>query len=143
MSTTLPQKVATALKPKAKADLLLGINLLEIDEGYARMQMVVTDDHCNFAGSIHGGIIFTLADSAFAYACNSQNIATVAAGCSIEYLAPAFPGDSLTATAKYQGGRGKQGIYDIEINNQDNKLIACFRGKSHSSGKTLVGEIND
>jgi acyl-CoA thioesterase len=86
----------------------------------------------------HGGFIFTLADSAFAYSCNSHNHNAVASGCTIEYLAPAHVGDVLTATAEERALAGRSGIYDIEVSNQAGKRIALFRGKSHRIQGELV-----
>lgn len=116
----------------------LRIALDEIRPGYARMSLTVTEDMVNGHGMCHGGFIFTLADSAFAYACNSHNHNAVASGCSIEYLAPAQIGDVLTAIGEERALAGRSGIYDIEVNNQDGKRIALFRGKSHRIQGELV-----
>ncbi|WP_138380498.1 hydroxyphenylacetyl-CoA thioesterase PaaI [Luteithermobacter gelatinilyticus] len=136
----LVEAIARELSARKTLDDLLGVKLLEMAAGYVKMRMTVTDRMTNFYGSAHGGAIFALADSAFAYACNSGNRITVAAGCSIEYLAPAHPGDVLTATARYRGGVGRQGIYDIDIHNQEGRLIATFRGKSHSTKDSILPE---
>jgi acyl-CoA thioesterase len=85
----------------------------------------------NGHGTCHGGYIFTLADSAFAYACNSYNLTTVAAGCTIDYLAPGREGDVLTAIAQERSASGRTGVYDIEVINQRGEKIALFRGKSY------------
>ena len=116
----------------------LRIALDEIRPGYARMTFCVTEDMVNGHGMCHGGFIFTLADSAFAYSCNSHNHNAVAAGCSIEYLAPAHVGDVLTAVAEERALAGRSGIYDIDVRNQDGKRIAVFRGKSHRIQGELV-----
>ncbi|MBX3647288.1 MAG: hydroxyphenylacetyl-CoA thioesterase PaaI [Rhodocyclaceae bacterium] len=116
----------------------LRIALDEIRPGYARMSLTVTDDMVNGHGMCHGGFIFTLADSAFAYSCNSHNHNAVASGCTIEYLAPAQVGDVLTATAEERALAGRSGIYDIEVSNQAGKRIALFRGKSHRIQGELV-----
>ncbi|MEZ5617010.1 MAG: hydroxyphenylacetyl-CoA thioesterase PaaI [Rhodocyclaceae bacterium] len=116
----------------------LRIALDEIRPGYARMSLTVTDDMVNGHGMCHGGFIFTLADSAFAYSCNSHNHNAVASGCTIEYLAPAHVGDVLTATAEERALAGRSGIYDIEVSNQAGKRIALFRGKSHRIQGELV-----
>jgi acyl-CoA thioesterase len=79
----------------------------------------------------HGGFIFTLADSAFAYACNSYNLNTVASGCAIDFLAPAREGDVLTAHAHESSASGRTGVYDIEVTHQRGEKIALFRGKSY------------
>jgi acyl-CoA thioesterase len=113
------------------ASQALGMLLAEIRPGYARMTMPVRADMLNGHQSCHGGYIFMLADSAFAFACNSHNLNTVGAGCSIDYLAPGRAGDLLTATAREQALSGKTGVYDITVSNQDGRTIALFRGKSH------------
>jgi len=109
----------------------LGMTLDEIRPGYARMSMRVRADMLNGHASCHGGFIFTLADSAFAFACNSHNFNTVGAGCTIDYLAPGREGDILTAEAVEQALAGKTGVYDVTVTNAEGKTIALFRGKSH------------
>jgi acyl-CoA thioesterase len=113
------------------ASQALGIQLAEIRPGYARMTMPVRADMLNGHQTCHGGYIFMLADSAFAFACNSHNHNAVGAGCSIDYLAPGREGDLLTAEAVEQALAGKTGVYDIKVSNQDGRTIALFRGKSH------------
>ena len=116
----------------------LGMQLLEIRPGYARMSMPVRDDMLNGHATCHGGYIFMLADSAFAFACNSHNFNTVGAGCTIDYLAPGRPGDVLVAEAVEQALQGKTGVYDVAVTDQDGRTIALFRGKSHRVNGTLV-----
>jgi acyl-CoA thioesterase len=113
------------------ASQALGMLLAEIRPGYARMTMAVRGDMLNGHQTCHGGYIFMLADSAFAFACNSYNHNTVGAGCTIDYLAPGREGDMLTAEATEQALAGKTGVYDIKVSNQDGRTIALFRGKSH------------
>ena len=122
------------------ASRALGMVLAEIRPGYARMTMPVRADMLNGHQICHGGYIFMLADSAFAFACNSHNHNTVGAGCSIDYLAPGREGDLLTAEAVEQALTGKTGVYDIKVCNQDGRAIALFRGKSHRVGG-LVAEV--
>ncbi len=122
------------------ASQALGMLLDEIRPGYARMSMRVRGDMLNGHATCHGGYIFMLADSAFAFACNSHNFNTVGAGCTIDYLAPGFEGDVLVAEAVEQALQGKTGVYDITVRNQDGRTVALFRGKSHRvSG--MVAEI--
>lgn len=116
----------------------LGMQLLEIRPGYARMSMPVRDDMLNGHATCHGGYIFMLADSAFAFACNSHNFNAVGAGCTIDYLAPGRPGDVLVAEAREQALQGKTGVYDVAVTDQDGRTIALFRGKSHRVNGTLV-----
>jgi acyl-CoA thioesterase len=122
------------------ASRALGMTLDEIRPGYARMSMTIRADMLNGHGTAHGGYIFMLADSAFAFACNSHNFNTVGAGCSIEYLAPGCAGDVLVAEALEQALQGKTGVYDVTVSNCDGRRIALFRGKSHRVGG-LVAEV--
>lgn len=121
------------------ASQALGMLLAEIRPGYARMTMPVRADMLNGHQTCHGGYIFMLADSAFAFACNSHNHNTVGAGCTIDYLAPGREGDLLTAEATEQALAGKTGVYDVKVSNQEGRTIALFRGKSHRvSGMVAV-----
>ena len=134
----LAEAVGREMYRRDRTSHFLRIALDEIRPGYARMSLTVTDDMVNGHGMCHGGFIFTLADSAFAYSCNSHNHNAVASGCTIEYLAPAQVGDVLTATAEERALAGRSGIYDIEVSNQAGKRIALFRGKSHRIQGELV-----
>ncbi|EIW3593776.1 hydroxyphenylacetyl-CoA thioesterase PaaI [Salmonella enterica] len=118
----------------------LGIELIEMDQGFAQMTMAVTPKMLNGHQTCHGGQLFSLADTAFAYACNSQGLAAVASAASIDFLRPAFTGDLLTATAQVKQQGKLTGVYDIEIVNQQQKTVALFRGKSHRIGGTITGE---
>lgn len=113
-----------------RASRALGMELIEVGVGIAKMTMRVRSDMMNGLGTCHGGFIFTLADSTFAFACNSRNHVTVAAGCNIEYLMPAYENDLLTATGQEVALAGRSGIYDIRVENQNGETIATFRGKS-------------
>ena len=118
----------------------MGMELLSCQPGRASMRMVVRPLHLNGHKICHGGFIFTLADSTFAYACNSRNHATVANGCSIEFLRPAHEGDVLTAEGVEQTLSGRHGIYDIRVNNQKGQAVALFRGKSTQISGTVIPE---
>ena len=120
----------------------LGMTLDEIRPGYARMSMRVRGDMLNGHGTCHGGYIFMLADSAFAFACNSHNFNTVGAGCSIDYLAPGREGELLTAQAQEQALSGKTGVYDIVVTNEEGRKVALFRGKSHRVNG-MVAEVGN
>jgi len=134
----LAEAVGRTMYPKDRTLQFLGVTLDEIRPGYARMSLRITENMTNGHGIGHGGFIFTLADSAFAYSCNSHNHNAVASGCSIEFLAPAQVGDVLTAVAEERALAGRSGIYDIDIRDQNGKLIAVFRGKSHRiAGETV------
>lgn len=126
----LAEAAGAAMYSRDRASQALGITLDEIRPGRARMHMTVREDMVNGHDLCHGGLIFTLADSTFAFACNSHNQSTVAAGCSIEFLAPARLGDVLTATGEEQALVGRNGVYDIRVEDQNGQLIAMFRGKS-------------
>lgn len=119
----------------------LGIKIIEMDEGYAQMTMAVSPNMLNGHKTCHGGQLFSLADTAFAYACNSQGLAAVASAASIDFLRPAFVGELLTATARVKQQGKLNGVYDIEITNQQQKTVALFRGKSHRIGGTITGEV--
>jgi acyl-CoA thioesterase len=127
----LAELAGKAMYERDPASQKLGMTLDEIRPGYARMSMRVREDMLNGHGTCHGGYIFMLADSAFAFACNSHNFATVGAGCSIDYLAPGRAGDLLTAVATEQALTGKTGVYDIVVTSHDGRKVALFRGKSH------------
>jgi len=127
----LAERAGKIMYERDPASQGLGMSLDEIRPGYARMSMTVRPDMLNGHASCHGGFIFALADSAFAFACNSHNFVTVGAGCTIDYLAPGREGDRLTAEAVEMSLAGKTGIYDIKVSNQEGKTIALFRGKSH------------
>jgi len=116
----------------------LGLELLEVRAGYARMRMKVRPDFLNGHQICHGGLIFTLADSTFAFACNTYNINTVAAGCSIEFLRPVPADEELTAEATEQTLIGRNGIYDIRVTNRAGETVAMFRGKSAQIRGNLI-----
>jgi len=123
------------------ASQALGMTLAAIRPGYARMRMRVRDDMLNGHGTCHGGYIFMLADSAFAFACNSHNFNTVGAGCTIDYLAPGRVGDVLVAEAVEQALAGKTGVYDVVVTDQDGRKVALFRGKSHRVAGHVVPDL--
>jgi acyl-CoA thioesterase len=102
--------------------------------------MTVRADMIQGHGTCHGGFLFALADSAFAFACNSYDEATVALGCSIDYVAPALRGDQLTASASEQSRKGRTGNYDVRIENQQGELIALFHGKSYKVRGTVLAQ---
>ena len=121
---------AQALSQRDPCAQDLGIELAEVRPGYARMTLAVTQTMVNGHGTCHGGMLFTLADTAFTYACNSRNRVTVASGASIDFLGPGRLGDTLIATAIGHTLTGRTGLYDVEITNQRGDLLAVFRGRS-------------
>ncbi|AKH99995.1 phenylacetic acid degradation protein PaaD [Hoeflea sp. IMCC20628] len=110
----------------------MGMKVEAVGPGTATISMVVRKDHLNGHGSCHGGAIFTLADSAFAFACNSHNKVTVAQHCSVTFLAPGREGDRLTAVAREVTLAGRSGIYDVTVTRDDGVAIAEFRGLSRT-----------
>ena len=116
------------------------MELVACAPGRAVMRMKVRAAMLNGHKICHGGLIFTLADSTFAFACNSHNKVTVAAGCSIEFLKPAHEGDVLTCEGVEQVLQGRHGIYDMKVSNQRGEVVAMFRGKSTSIQGTVVPE---
>lgn len=134
----LARACADAMFSRDLATQRLGIALLDAGPGSARLRMPVREDMIQGHGTCHGGFLFALADSAFAFACNSYDEATVAIGCSIDYVAPARLGDELTATASEQSRSGRTGNYDVRIENQHGQLIALFHGKSYKVRGTVL-----
>jgi len=138
-----PLKIAEAaaktMWSRDRASQALGMKLLEVRPGYARMQMTMREDMGNVHRTGHGGFIFTLADSTFGYACNSHNRPAVAVTCNIDFVRPVSIGDVLVATGTEQSLVGRNGVYDIRVENQDGELVALFRGKSQQ----IKGSVTD
>ena len=132
------RQVAAKLYQGDRASQALGMRLLETTPGRCRMAMQVRSDMVNGHRICHGGLIFTLADSAFALACNSYGHNTVAAAAAIDFLAPAREGDELTATARELWRAKRSGLYEVDVTNQRGERIALFRGRSHQvAGRVL------
>ncbi|MGB6105496.1 MAG: hydroxyphenylacetyl-CoA thioesterase PaaI [Pusillimonas sp.] len=136
----LAELTARTMYASDPASQALGARVVSVGPGRASMSMTVRGDMLNGHKTCHGGFIFALADSTFAFACNSRNAVTVAAGCTIDYLAPAFEGDVLTAHAAEYSLAGRTGIYDVHVVNQDDSRIAVFRGRSYRVKGQVVGE---
>lgn len=136
----LAERAVKALYNSDRASQALGMVVGPVAPGEASVTMRVRPDMVNGHGICHGGLIFALADSAFAFACNSHGDNTVAAGAAIEYLAPGREGDLLTATASERWRAGRSGIYEIEVRNQRGEAIALFRGRCHQIAGRLVDE---
>lgn len=134
---------ARAMYADDKAARELGIEIREMGEGYAELAMTVRDDMINGHDTAHGGYIFTLADTAFAYACNSYDQAAVAAAASIDFVSPAHLGDRLKAVAEVQFQRGRTGLYDVTVTDREQRLIACFRGRSSRVGRPVLPDSED
>ena len=118
----------------------LGIRLVSVAPGHSVVEMPVTEAMIQGHDSCHGGYIFTLADSAFAFACNTYNEATVASGCSIDYVAPGKLGDVLIAEAREQTRKGRTGVYDVRVSSGRDELVALFRGKSYKVRGPVIHE---
>ena len=110
----------------------MGMDLLEADEGRAVVRMTVRDDMVNGHGTAHGGLVASLADSAFAVACNSHGVVTVASGFDVTFLRPAYAGDVLVATAEERAVNGRSGVCDVTVRRTDGEVVAEFRGRSRS-----------
>jgi len=127
----LAERVAAGMYARDRASQAMGMQIAAIGPGYAELTMTARADMLNGHAICHGGFIFTLADSAFAFACNSYNLTTVASGCAIDFVAPAREGDVLAAMARERSVSGRTGVYDIEVTNQRGETVAYFRGKSY------------
>lgn len=134
----LAERAAEIIAREDRASRWLGIRLQEVRPGYARLTLRVDENMVNGQKVCHGGLIFSLADSSFGFACNSHNQHALASSCSIDFLAPAQIGDELTAEASETAHAGRTRVYDVRVTNQDGKLIAVFRGKSATVRGTWV-----
>lgn len=131
-----PQELAAAsakaMWDNDSASQRLGMELTHVAPGEATLVMTITEAMSNGQGNCHGGYLFALADSAFAFACNSYNQITVGQHCSITYLVPGRIGDTLTATAREVSRTGRSGIYDVQLINQQGAHVVTFRGHSRT-----------
>ena len=137
---TRAQKSAEAMWADDNASPWFGMEIVEVSEGHATLALTVESHHANGHGICHGGVTFSLADSAFAFACNSRNQNTVAQTNTITYIAPGRIGDRLTAVAREISLTGRSGIYDVTVTNQDGTVIAEFRGNSRAIKGQLFEE---
>ena len=138
-----PQQIAEACRAAMaagdRATQRLGMQVLAVGPGTATLAMAVREDMLNGHAICHGGVIATLADSAFAFACNAYNELTVASGFDISLLAAARAGDTLTAVAAESHKAGRTGVYDVAVHNQRGEAVALFRGRSYTmKGQSLV-----
>ncbi|SFP66678.1 hydroxyphenylacetyl-CoA thioesterase PaaI [Tranquillimonas alkanivorans] len=128
----IAERSAQAMWANDKASRALGMELVEVAPGYAQMTMTIRRDMLNGQDIGHGGLIFTLADSTFAFACNTYNQKVVAQNCGVTFHAPAMEGDVLTATGTEVTRAGRSGLYDIFVKRADGTLVASFRGHSRT-----------
>jgi acyl-CoA thioesterase len=139
MQTELDKKANDVVAHMMKHDLFsqwLGIEVIEITEGYSKIKMIIRPEMINGFGTTHGGIAFSLADSAFAFACNNRNNISVALDTAINFTKAVYVGDILTAEAKEIHNGRSTGLYIISIHNQNNDLVAHFKGNCFRTGKT-------
>lgn len=135
------RRCAAAMWSDDRASGWFGMTLEHVDAGTATLALTVAPEHVNGHEICHGGVIFALADSAFAFACNSRNQSSVAQHNTITYLVPARLGDQLTATAREVSLTGRTGIYDVPIHNQIGAIVAQFRGVSRTIPGTVFDEL--
>lgn len=133
-----PQEVVTQMMQNDQFSQWLGIEVLDIKEGYSKIKMTIRNEMLNGLGIIHGGVTFSLADSAFAFACNNRNQLSVALDTSVNFIKPVHVGDVLTAEAKELHNGKSTGLYHIEIFNQKNHLVAQFKGLCYRTDKELI-----
>jgi len=134
----LARRVADRLHAREGTSAALGVEIEEVREGYARIAMIVRKDMLNGKAITHGGMIFTLADTAFAYACNSRNVNTVAQSATVVFVAPGREGDRLVAEAREESQTGRSGVYAVKVKNQNGENIAIFQGLSRSIGGAIL-----
>ena len=134
----LADKIAHSMLAAEGTGPAWGIEIEEAREGYARVRMTLRADMLNGHGIAHGGMIFALADSAFAYACNGRNLRTVAAQASIVFLDAAREGETLVAEATEQALAGRSGVYNVSVKGGDGRFIAEFQGFSRSLGGEVI-----
>jgi acyl-CoA thioesterase len=134
----LARRVAQTLLAREGTGAVWGIVIEEAREAYARVRMKVRADMLNGHGSAHGGMIFALADTAFAYACNARNETTVAQSATIAFLAPAVEGDVLVAEAQETSRAGRAGVYQVSVKSADGRVIAEFTGLSRTLGGAVI-----
>lgn len=133
-----PQEVVSQMLKDDLFSQWLGIELLKVEPGYAKTQMTVRKEMMNGLGVVHGGVVFSLADSTFAFACNNRNQLSLALDTSINFLKPVFPGDQLIAEAKEIHNGRSTGLYQVNIHNQNGHQVALFKGTCFRTQKEIV-----
>lgn len=134
-----PTPAVHAMMQRDRAAAALGIRIEENEPGRAVMSMTVREDMTNGFAITHGGMVFALADTAFAYACNEDDRVTVAAGADIAFLKPTRAGQTLTATAVRRVRSGRTGLYDVTVTDETGDVVAEFRGRSFITSRTIDG----
>lgn len=144
--TKLPEENALGRAVAGRLHALEGtsaawnLRMLDAGAGWARCSMVVRDDMLNGLKTAHGGMIFALADTAFAWACNSRNVASFAQHASIAFLSPGRLGETLTAEAREDGVDGRSGVYSVKVTGEDGRAVAIFQGLSRTAGGPVIDE---
>ena len=138
---SLARRCAEIMLADDRASRALGMQIADVGPGRATLNMTITETMTNGHGTCHGGFIFTLADSTFAFACNAYNQRTVARHCDVTFLRPARQGDRLTAECVERTRAGRSGIYDVSVRTTDGTLIAEFRGHSRTIEGTLLRPV--
>jgi acyl-CoA thioesterase len=133
-----PQKVVEHMMQNDLFSQWLGISVIEINDGYSKIQMMVRPEMINGLGTVHGGIAFSFSDSAFAFACNNRNVLSVALDTAINFIKPIFVRDTLTAEAKEIHNGRSTGLYHITITNQYDNVVAIFKGTCFRTEKMLI-----
>jgi acyl-CoA thioesterase len=141
MTEAFSELIADKMAQNDRVLALLGIEVEEVKAGFARLSMTISEQMLNGFGIAHGGITFTLADTAFAYACNSRNRLTVAANCQVKFTKMVHQGDKLTAIATERSLDDRKGIYDVRVEDQDGEVVAIFEGTSHGLDQRVVPEL--
>lgn len=134
----LAQRVTDKMFSEDKASQTMGMTVEACGDGWARVGMTVREDMLNGHGTCHGGFLFVLADSAFAFACNSENRRTVAQHCAITFLKPVLSGQRLVAEARRQAHAGRSGVYDVTISDEAGSVVATFQGLSRRIDGTIL-----
>ncbi|MEO6583378.1 MAG: hydroxyphenylacetyl-CoA thioesterase PaaI [Ferruginibacter sp.] len=137
---TTPAQVVSHMMEQDLFSQWLGIEVLSVSEGYSKIKMTVRKEMINGFGIVHGGIAFSLADSAFAFACNNRNVLSVALDTSINFLKPVHVGDVLYAEANELHNGKSTGLYHITITNQNQTIVAIFKGMCFRTNKPLINE---
>lgn len=137
-----PSEIAEAMWADDRASQALGMELVEVGQGRAVLRMTVRDDMVNGLGVGHGGLVFTLADSAMAFASNSHNLRAVATQAEIDWLAPVRAGMVLTATATQRHQGGKAAVNDVEVTTEDGQMVAMFRGRTLQIGGLVIDDAD-
>jgi acyl-CoA thioesterase len=134
----IARRCAESMYAADRASQRLGIEISDVGPGRATASMTVQEDMVNGHGMCHGGYVFTLADTAFAFACNTYDNRTVAAGADVSFLAPVAAGERLTARATERSRRGRSGLYDVTVSRAEGDVVGEFRGRSRSLGARML-----